>query len=1153
LASFIKQFLGIALIGFRKFSHFMTCSTKTKNNRVGALFLAILILLFNAPSARAQQALFTTVTAPEGSSWGQTIASITQDHQGYIWLATSVGIHRYDGYHLISFRHDPSNTNSLATNRTRTLFTDRKGFIWIGTDGEGVDKLDPASGTFTHYKGDSANKTTLENNNILSIVEDRDGAIWIGTEKGLNKLDPKTGKVTRFQHNAADASSISNGFVTTIYEDKQGTLWVGTAKGLATDETSYGGLNRMDKKKGNFTRYQHQPTDPHSLIDDRISAIFEDSYGTFWVGTSGHGLHKMDRAKGTFERIPNAKFSVDKLGLPAPENKNSIYEYVTFITEDAAGTLWMGTWQKGLYRYNPRTKKTMHYEADTVSGFVDKSAWRVYASREGVVWISTIPGSLYKIDPLRTVIPFYPTNFPVAALYKDASGLLWMGSEKGGGLIQVDRTKKSIKSFVYDSLNPKSISNSLVERIYKDRKGTLWVGTQDGLNRFHLKEGTFTQYKHDPKNSKSITKGHTHALYEDGKGNLWVGTQEGLNLMDRKDGTFRRYLNNPSDTNSLSNNSITSIASDRNGDLWVGTQKGGLNKLNKRTGICKRYLRGGVSITNIMEDASGVLWVSASGGLYRYDRVMDNFILFTDPSAGITTTTSISRIFEDNEQNLWGSMSKYIFRINKGRTEVSVYGKNNGVKVRTASGTEYQGEDGELFFAYETGYHAFYPDEITQSSKPPQVVIADFRISDKEVIPGTRSPLTEPLAYAKEINLKYFQNDFSFDFVGIHYSSPDDNRHFYMLENLDNTWRKAGSDKVAYYYNVPPGKYVFRVKSASSDGIWSEKSITVNIGDRWWLSWWAYTIYAVLVALVIWGIAGYRSRSLRHKNKYLEEKVAQRTNELNHQKEELQTTLEDLKATQAQLIQKEKMASLGELTAGIAHEIQNPLNFINNFSDLNTEIIEEIKTELAAGNTEEVLALSENVKQNNEKITYHGKRADAIVKGMLQHSRKNAGIKEPTDINALADEYLRLSYHGLRASDKNFNSELHTNFDATIEKLNVIPQDIGRVLLNLFNNAFYAVNEKKKQLNGTFEPSVSVTTKRLKNKVEIYISDNGIGISKKALNKIFQPFYTTKPSGQGTGLGLSLSYDIIKAHGGELRVETKEGEFAEFHIELPLT
>ncbi len=283
----------------------------------------------------------------------------------------------------------------------------------------------------------------------------------------------------------------------------------------------------------------------------------------------------------------------------------------------------------------------------------------------------------------------------------------------------------------------------------------------------------------------------------------------------------------------------------------------------------------------------------------------------------------------------------------------------------------------------------------------------------------------------------------------------------------------------------------------------------------------------------------------------LEVQVKERTTELTQQKEELIIALNELKATQSLLVQSEKMASLGELTAGIAHEIQNPLNFVNNFAEVSMELVTEMTEELNKGDIGEATVLANDIKQNLEKINHHGKRADSIVKGMLQHSRSSSGHQEPTDINALCDEYLRLAYHGLRAKDKGFNATLNTDFDASIGNINIVPQDMGRVILNLITNAFYAVNECKQQTPEGYEPTVSVGTKKREDNIEISVKDNGDGIPQKVKEKIFQPFFTTKPTGQGTGLGLSLSYDIVKAHGGALSVVSKEGEGSEFIIRLP--
>ncbi len=293
-----------------------------------------------------------------------------------------------------------------------------------------------------------------------------------------------------------------------------------------------------------------------------------------------------------------------------------------------------------------------------------------------------------------------------------------------------------------------------------------------------------------------------------------------------------------------------------------------------------------------------------------------------------------------------------------------------------------------------------------------------------------------------------------------------------------------------------------------------------------------FTIGIAALLLILAGSIYYRFQSKKKANVVLEK------------------TLAELKSTQAQLIQSEKMASLGELTAGIAHEIQNPLNFVNNFSEVNTELIDELEQEADKGNLDEVKAIAKDIRENEQKINHHGKRADAIVKGMLQHSRSSSGQKEPTNINSLADEYLRLAYHGLRAKDKSFNATLKTDYDESIGNINIIPQDIGRVILSLFTNAFYAVDEKKKSGVEHYDPAVAVSTKSVNGKVQIQVTDNGNGIPQNIIDKIFQPFFTTKPTGQGTGLGLSLAYDIVKAHGGEITVKTEKGAGTEFSIIL---
>jgi signal transduction histidine kinase len=382
------------------------------------------------------------------------------------------------------------------------------------------------------------------------------------------------------------------------------------------------------------------------------------------------------------------------------------------------------------------------------------------------------------------------------------------------------------------------------------------------------------------------------------------------------------------------------------------------------------------------------------------------------------------------------------------------------------------------------------------------------------------------------------ENSYRFEFAAPYFEEEKKTKYQTFLEGFDPDWVDWNDNKFKEYTNLPPGEYTFRVRAMAYTGrISEEATYSFVVLPPWYSTWWAYLIYALLIGGIITGIIKWRSRKLKAENHILEERVNERT-------AELEKSLTELKATQAQLIQSEKMASLGVLTAGIAHEIQNPLNFVNNFSEVSKELLAEMKEELATGSKEEAGAIADDVIQNLEKIHHHGKRADAIVKGMLQHSRSGSGAKEPTDINALADEYLRLSYHGLRARDKSFNADFKLDLEPNLPKANVVPQDIGRVLLNLINNAFQACSSEpskgSKPLEG-YMPIVKVSTQNLGDKIEIKVSDNGPGIPDSIKDKIFQPFFTTKPTGQGTGLGLSLSYDILKAHGGEIKLESQSG------------
>jgi signal transduction histidine kinase len=376
-------------------------------------------------------------------------------------------------------------------------------------------------------------------------------------------------------------------------------------------------------------------------------------------------------------------------------------------------------------------------------------------------------------------------------------------------------------------------------------------------------------------------------------------------------------------------------------------------------------------------------------------------------------------------------------------------------------------------------------------------------------------------------------------FLAYKQNNQQDSAYKYLLiaSQIKDSLYKVRIANLSAFQNVS-FEETLRLENLESEQLQTESKIRI------------YSLLAGLMVVSVIGIILFRNNNQRKKSNLM---LTSQKNEIEQQKKQVEESMEQLQSTQSQLIQSEKMASLGELTAGIAHEIQNPLNFVNNFADVNVELIEELETEANKGNLEEVKLLAKDIKENETKITHHGKRADAIVKNMLQHSRKTSGQKELTDINALCDEYLRLSYHGLKTKDKAFNADFETKFDTTLAPINVVPQDIGRVILNLINNAFYAVNERqKKEEDSGYKPLVTLTTSKQGDQVVIEVADNGTGMPEQVKEKIFQPFFTTKPTGEGTGLGLSLSYDFVtKGHGGIMEVLTREGEGSKIIVRLP--
>lgn len=812
-------------------------------------------LLLTSCQLFSQQITFNKVAFPLGSSPGG-IGGIAQDKTGYLWIATAGGLYRYDGYRFRRYANNPADKNTLSATHLETLYIDRAGIIWIATWINGLDRLDPQSGRFIHFKHDPNDPASLSHDEVRAIFEDHEGVLWVGTLGGLDRYDPQTGKFRHFRHDANDSSSLSCDKVRTLYEDKQGILWVGTGSVWPGEggETDEGGLNHFDRASGKFTRYLHDPKNSHSLINNKVRAIFEDSKGNFWVGTAGDGLHTMDRKTGLFERHQYDPAHPEKLSR-SPVNKQAGYDHIGFITEDALGGIWIGSAANGVSKYDPKSQRTTHYSnKDSSTGFTGNSGWSFCNSKDGVLLIGTFEGGLFRVDPFHKNITHVSIPGGVLAFNEDPVAGLCLGT--GQGVIFQQNNVAGTKKFFFEATNQKSFGNNDINSFYRDNEGILWIGAGLTLNRFNSQAKNFKRYVNDPHDTLTLSTGAVWAITDAGNDSLWIGTGEGVDLMNKRTGTFSHFRNNPRDTNSLGGNYIITLLKDRSGNLFAGTAGGtGLSYLNRSTRLFKRFLKG-LEIFSLLLDSNGAIWVGTESGLYFTKDINEGFQKFNYQGSGLTNILSIQ---QDDQNKIWLSTPSGIFRIDPANNQTDIYGTNYGINGYNLNvGAGLKGQDGKIYFGDINGYYVFSPDELRSNTAPPNIVLTGFRIGGTVVSSGEKNTFVSALENTKEISLKYNQNVFSLDFAAIHYSSPENNRHLYMLENYDQTWHEAGVEKTASYFNVPPGKYVFRLKAASSDGVWAEKSIVIIISPPWWRTWWAYCIYGLLFILLVYSVHRYQ-------------------------------------------------------------------------------------------------------------------------------------------------------------------------------------------------------------------------------------------------------------------------------------------------------
>jgi len=1053
-----------------------------------------------------------------------SVLGLYQSKDGFIWINGYFGISRFDGVTFKTFnsRNEPlMKTDGVMSPMTET----NDSTLWIATSNSGL--LAYKEGHFTAYM---QNYSSL----LLGGRSEKEELLF-STSNGKYPyvlFDTRSKKYTDVSDSMLQVLFLSGKIFLPDKVDKEGNQWL-----LINDK-----IRRIYKGKV-FELNSQEVAANEVKIDKQVNVydltthnLYVDRQGKIWDATN-KGLFLWDgKSMASFPGMENKVFvdATSDYGL---------------LREDREGGLWAIT-LTGLNYLPPKAERFV--SPPETHPLFNQAVSNIVEDREGNLWVTTQKG-LYKLARSKFDNYSHWDGLPdarVSAVCAMDSNRYLAATE--GKLFIIENGR--ISPYVFK--NWKGLDFLEVMKLYKDSRGNIWACTPVGV----LKITNKGEQLYGP--GKAV-----RYAFEDEDKKMWFGiVSEGIAFINEKDDLEMQNLPQVDFKPMF----ISSIRKLKNGNWFVGAYNKGMvliDKSGKPDYISDMSGVKDFTLFDSYEDAEGSLWLATGSGIARYKDGKLSNIGFRD---GIPDA-AVFDFLPDHEGNVWLPTNKGLVEVKMqelsdyldkkiNKINWKLYDEGDGMISRECVGARHIiiTPGGKILVPTSRGLVEVTPGRLITNTIPPPVAIHRIVRDDKEIEQSTN------LSFAPG-NHRYI-----FEYSALSLVAPEKVQIKFKLDGYDKDWITSVGDRKAFYTNIPSGDYTFRVIAANNDGVWNETGagFSFTVKPFFYETTWFRVLLAIALSSLIWIIIIWRTKAIKKQNELLETQVAARTNELNKanielnqsnaaiaiQRDNLEKTLSELKSAQDQLIQSEKMASLGELTAGIAHEIQNPLNFVNNFSEVNNELIEEVKSQKSKLKTEELDRLLSDIFSNNEKISHHGKRADAIVKGMLQHSRTSSGQKELTDINALTDEYLRLAYHGLRAKDKSFNAKFETGFDNSIGKVNIVPQEIGRVILNLINNAFYAVSEKQKQVTTPFQPTVTISTKKLNGKIELSVRDNGNGIPQKILEKIFQPFFTTKPTGVGTGLGLSLSYDIItKGHGGELRVENKEGEGATFIITIPVT